>query len=327
MNVVSPQKLKAGDEVRVIAPAKSFREDFVKNKLDKTIEYFKNEFGIKITLGKYVFEVDEFDTASKEHRLEDFHNAFADPNVKGVLTVLGGTNSNQLLKDIDYDLVAKNPKIFCGLSDITAIANALYSKTGIITYSGPHFTVFGKNQNLEYTNEYFRKALFSSEPFVLKPSSVFFDSRSEKEEPVENIDGYWVMQEGEAEGYSIGGNLVTLNLLQGSEFYPSLKDKIVFLEDNNKENFRAFENHLQSLILQADFDSVRGLIIGRFQKESGVSRELLGKLIATKKELKNLPIIANVDFGHTVPMVTIPIGGYFKMIAQKDNPQIFIDTF
>ncbi len=327
MNVVSPQKLKAGDEVRVIAPAKSFREDFVKNKLDKTIEYFKNEFGIKITLGKYVFEVDEFDTASKEHRLEDFHNAFADQNVKGILTVLGGTNSNQLLKYIDYDLVAKNPKVFCGLSDITAIANALYSKTGIITYSGPHFTVFGKNQNLEYTNEYFRKALFSSEPFVLKPSSVYFDSRSGKEEPIENTDGYWVIQEGEVEGYSIGGNLVTLNLLQGSEFYPSLKDKIIFLEDNNKENFRAFENHLQSLILQTDFDSVRGLIIGRFQKESGVTRELLEKLIATKKELKNLPIIANVDFGHTVPMVTLPIGGYLKINAQKDNPQISVDTF
>ena len=327
MNVVSPQKLKAGDEVRVIAPAKSFREDFVKNKLDKTIEYFKNEFGIKITLGKYVFEVDEFDTASKEHRLEDFHNAFADQNVKGILTVLGGTNSNQLLKYIDYDLVAKNPKVFCGLSDITAIANALYSKTGIITYSGPHFTVFGKSQNLEYTNEYFRKALFSSEPFVLKPSSVYFDSRSGKEEPIENTDGYWVIQEGEVEGYSIGGNLVTLNLLQGSEFYPSLKDKIIFLEDNNKENFRAFENHLQSLILQTDFDSVRGLIIGRFQKESGVTRELLEKLIATKKELKNLPIIANVDFGHTVPMVTLPIGGYLKINAQKDNPQISVDTF
>jgi len=327
VNVVSPQKLKAGDEVRVIAPAKSFREDFVKNKLDKTIEYFKNEFGIKITLGKYVFEVDEFDTASKEHRLEDFHNAIADQNVKGILTVLGGTNSNQLLKYIDYDLVAKNPKVFCGLSDITVVVNAIYSKTGIITYYGPHFTVFGKDQNLEYTKEYFRKTLFSSEPFVLKPSSVYFDSRSGKEEPIENTDGYWVIQEGMAEGYSVGGNMVTLNLLQGSEYYPSLKGKIVFVEDNNKENFRAFENHLQALILQKDFDSVRGLIIGRFQKESGVTRELLEKLIATKKELKNLPIIANVDFGHTVPMVTLPIGGYLKMSAQKDNPQIFVDTF
>src|SRR3989344_8774214 len=143
MNSIQPQKLKAGDEVKVIAPAKSFRENFVQTKLDKTIEYFKNELGLRITLGKYVFEVDEFDTAPLEHRLEDFHEAFSDQNVKGILTVLGGTNSNQLLKYIDYDLVAKNPKIFCGLSDITAPANAIYSKTGLITYSDPHFTVFG----------------------------------------------------------------------------------------------------------------------------------------------------------------------------------------
>ena len=274
-----------------------------------------------------MFEVDEFDTAPLEHRLEDFHEAFSDQNVKGILTVLGGTNSNQLLKYIDYDLVAKNPKIFCGLSDITAPANAIYSKTGLITYSGPHFTVFGRDQNLDYTKEYFKKALFFSESFALKPASTYFDSRSEKEEPLSNSEGYWVMQEGSAEGYAVGGNLITLNLLQGTEYYPSLKDKIVFVEDNDKEIFRAFENHLQSLILQKDFNTIRGLIIGRFQKESRLTRELLQKIIDTKKELKNVPIIANVDFGHTVPMITLPVGGYIEMKIRKDNSEISVEVF
>ncbi len=322
-----PQKLKPGDEIRVIAPAKSFRENFVKTKLEKTLGYFKNTLDLQITLGKYVFEIDEFDTATLEHRLEDFHSAFASPNVKGILTVLGGTNSNQLLKYIDYDLIGKNPKIFCGLSDITAPANAIYSKTGLITYSGPHFTVFGRDQNLDYTREYFKKVLFSSDAVTLKPALTYFDSRSEKTEPTPNTEGYWVMQEGSAEGVAIGGNLITFNLLQGTEYYPSLKDKIIFIEDNHKENFRAFENHLQALVLQRDFDSVRGLIIGRFQKESGMSRTLLQKLLTTKKELRSMPIIANVDFGHTVPMVTLPIGGYLRVNADKNNPTIVLEVF
>ena len=135
------------------------------------------------------------------------------------------------------------------------------------------------------------------------------------------------MQEGSAEGYAVGGNLITLNLLQGTEYYPSLKDKIVFVEDNDKEIFRAFENHLQSLILQKDFNTIRGLIIGRFQKESRLTRELLQKIIDTKKELKNVPIIANVDFGHTVPMITLPVGGYIEMKIRKDNSEISVEVF
>ena len=326
MYKIIPQKLQAGDEIRVIAPAKSFRRKFVEENLDKTIFYFKEEFGLTVSLGKHVFESDEFETAPLEHCLNDLDDAFLDKNVKGVLTVFGGTNSNQLLKYIDYGLIKQNPKILCGLSDITALTNALYAKIGLVTYSGPHFTVFGTDYNLEFTKEYFTKALFSAEDYTVKPSSIYFDSRSAGEDPLHN-EGHWIMNEGFAEGCVVGGNLITFNLLQGTEYFPLLKDTIVFIEDNAKENYRAFENHLQSLILQKDFDLVRGLLIGRFQKESGVTQDLLRKIISTKKELRNIPIIANVDFGHTVPMITLPIGGHMQIKAGKNISEITIQIY
>ncbi len=312
MKKIYPLKLKKGDEVRVIAPAKSFKLSFDENKKTLAINSLE-AMGLKVSFGKYVSEVNEFESTTIEHRLEDLHDAFEDKNVKAILTVSGGSTSNQLLKYINYDLVKNNPKILCGLSDITALANAIYHKTGLITYSGPHFTLFGASNTVEYTIEYFKKCLFSDEYFEVEPSQMFCDKRWDTEE-VKN-EGYWIINQGKARGKILGGNLLTFKYLQGTDFAPDLSESILFLEDNEKENFRAFENQLQSLINQPDFNGVKSIVIGRFQKGSGMTRDLLTTIIKTKKELDNVPVLANVDFGHTTPMITFPIGGYVKIEA------------
>ena len=309
-----PPKLKQGDEIRVIAPAKSFKTSFTEGK-KKLAEKRLGELGLKVSYGKYLYEANEFETATIEHRIEDLHDAFADKNVKAILTVLGGTNSNQLLRYIDYELIKNNPKILCGLSDITSLANALNTKASLITYSGPHFTVFGQPKQVEYTTDYFKKCFFDNDVIEVKPSKLYLDKRQGIEE-LEN-EGFWIISGGVAEGRIVGGNLITLNLLQGSEYMPDLTDTILFIEDNAKESIRAVENHIQALILQPNFNKVRGIVIGRFQLETEMSRKLLEKLISSKNELANIPIIANVDFGHTAPMITFPIGGIAKL--EVDN--------
>ena len=307
---IYPQKLQAGDEVRVIAPAKSFKPSFSEERKLLAIKRLE-AIGLKVSFGKYVNEVNEFESTTIEHRIEDLHDAFADKNVKAILTVLGGSTSNQLLKYIDYNLVKNNPKILCGLSDITALANAIYHKTGLVTYSGPHFTIFGASNVVEYTTDYFKKCLFSDESFEVEPSQNFCDKRWDTEE-IKN-EGHWIINQGEAEGKILGGNLLTFKYLQGTDFAPDLNESILFLEDNEKENFRAFENQLQSLINQPNFNGVKGVVIGRFQKGSGMTKDLLTTIVKTKKELDNIPVIANVDFGHTTPMITFPIGGEAKI--------------
>lgn len=114
--------------------------------------------GFQVTFSKHAEELDRFASSSISSRVQDLHRAFRDPNVKAILTTLGGYNSNGLLKHLDYDLIRKNPKFFCGYSDITALNNAIYTKTRLVTYSGPHFSSFGMEKGLEYTNDYFYNA-------------------------------------------------------------------------------------------------------------------------------------------------------------------------
>ena len=170
MNKIFPIKLKAGDKVRVIAPSQSL--SIISQESGEIADKKFKELGLNLSFGKHVEETDEFASSSIESRVEDLHEAFRDENIKAVLTVIGGFNSNQLLRYIDWDLIKSNPKILCGFSDITALNNAFFTKTGLITYSGPHYSSFGQKLYFDYTMDYFKKCLFSEEMFELKPSKL-----------------------------------------------------------------------------------------------------------------------------------------------------------
>ena len=323
MQKIFPKKLNIGDEVRVIAPARSMAiiSQETQNIANKRFE----EMGLKLTFGKHVNESDDFLSSSIENRVEDFDGAFSDPNVKAILTVIGGFNSNQILRYVDWENVKNNPKIFCGYSDITALNNAVFAKTGLVNYSGPHYSTFGQELYVDYTLEYFKKCLFSDEFFEILPSTEWTDDAwymdQKNRNPIKN-DGWLAINEGEAEGTLLGSNLCTFNLLQGTEFMPDIKDSILFLEDSADSNSLFFDRDLQSLIHLSDFNTVKGLVIGRFQKDSKVSNENIKKIIKSKKELDNIPVIVNVDFGHTEPRNTLPIGGNVKISVSKDNSVI-----
>ena len=175
--------------------------------------------GLKVSFGRNVEVCDEFVSSPIEGRISDLHDGFRDPGVKAILTVIGGYNSNQLLPYIDWDLIAANPKIICGYSDITALTCSILAKTGLITYSGPHYTTFGMREHFTQTLEWFTAALMSDSPSVVEPAETWTDDAwylDQQNRRIDRNDGFWVMQEGTAEGRLIGGNLCTLNLLQGT---------------------------------------------------------------------------------------------------------------
>jgi muramoyltetrapeptide carboxypeptidase LdcA involved in peptidoglycan recycling len=323
-----PQKLKAGDEIRVIAPSLSLGliPQAIRDGATKKLE----ELGFKITFSQNAEEKDEFVSSSIASRVADLHEAFADKNVKGILTVIGGFNVNQILSYLDYDLIKNNPKVLCGYSDITALSNAIYHKTGLVTYSGPHYSTFGMQKGVEHIAEYFQKCLMEDGSFAVLPSDEWSDDMwyldQEKREFIKNTD-YLLINAGEAEGKIIGGNLCTFNLLQGTQFMPSLENTLLFLEDDDATGDLfdvEFDRNLQSLIHQPGFFGVKGIVIGRFQKKGYISQDKLIKIIQTKKELEKMPVIYGVDFGHTTPMITFPIGGKAKLIAKKGEIKLEI---
>lgn len=160
--------------------------------------------------------------------------------------------------------------------------------------------------------------MFQDGPVQVLPSAEWSDDAwyldQENRTFIQN-DGPYVIHEGRTDGVIVGCNLCTLNLLQGTEYMPSLAGSILFLEDDLESLPPTFDRDLQSLIHQPGFEGVRGILIGRFQQSSQMSRQLLCDIIRSKRELEHLPVVADVNFGHTSPQITLPIGGQATLEA------------
>jgi muramoyltetrapeptide carboxypeptidase len=323
MTPIFPNKLKPGDEVRVIAPSSSLGIVSKENKAlaIKALE----DLGLRVSFGQHVDELDLMRSSSIQSRIADLHEAFQDPKVKAILAVLGGSNSNQLLQYINYELIKANPKIFCGFSDITALQNAIFHRTGLVTYSGPQFSSFAMQKGFEYSLEYFNKIFFENKEINIHCSSMWSDDEwylDQENRTFHPNEGYWVIHPGTASGTIIGGNVSTILLLHGTSYMPSPVNIILFLESDNITEGHGvweFDRALQSMIHQSYFRHVKALVIGRFEEKFEMSSERLKFIIETKPELRNLPIIANVDFGHTMPTLTFPIGGTCRLEANADG--------
>ena len=321
-----PAKLKAGDEVRVVSPAVSL--GFIPREQRDLAEERWEELGLRISYSPNGEVLDRFDSSPVEARVSDLHGAFADPEVKGMLTTLGGYNSNQLLAHLDYDLIGANPKAFCGFSDITALATAIHARTGLVTYSGPHFTTLGMKRGVEYTINHFERCVVRDGPLVVEPADHWSDDPwyldQDNRDLVPN-PGYEVLNEGEAEGRILGGNLGTLALLFGSSYMPGLEGTVLLLEDDEEIQPHHFDRTLQSLLHQPDFGGVRGIVLGRFQRASNMDLETLKEMLDAKPELSRMPMIANASFGHTTPAFTFPIGGTGAIRAHAGDVKLRIE--
>lgn len=324
MQTILPTKLTKGDEVRVIAPASSL--GIIGDGIQAIANKRFKEIGLHLTFGAHVKETDEFNSSSIESRISDLHEAFSDKNVKAVLCVIGGFNSNQLLPYIDWDIIRDNPKPFIGYSDITVLQNAILAKTGLVTYSGPAYSTFGQKSYFDFTLEHFRKCLMQDEPFTTNTSTDWIDDEwylgQNTQRITEHNNGPLVLNEGETEGIIVGANMSTINLLFGTEYMPSLKDTILFLEDDADSNYKKFDRLFDALLQQPDANNITGIVFGRFQKDSKMTDEKIERLITLRPQLKAIPIVANTDFGHTNPMFTFPIGGKVRLSARQNKVQL-----
>ena len=324
MKKIVPQVLKAGDEVRIVAPARGVR--LIGRDSREIAKARFEEMGLKVTFGRNTTDEnwDMFGSTDVEKRAEDLNEAFGDKNVKAVFTVIGGSNSNQLLPYLDYELIRQNPKIFCGFSDITALLNGIYAKTGLVTFSGPHFSSLGMKKGAEYTLENLKKMILGDQENEIKPSDAWSDDLwfiNQEDRTFIKNEGWQVINAGKAEGTIVGGNLGTFDLLLGSSYRPAFeKNTVLFVEEcftSEATDAGSFERNLQALIYQPDFENVSGFVIGSFQKASYVTIEKLEYIIKSKKALDRMPVIANVDFGHTTPLLTLPIGGECSLDAES----------
>ena len=324
---IYPKKLKQGDHIRVIAPARSM--SFIDQETQSNALAMLKKLGFNVSFSENVKEMDDFNSSSIHSRVQDLHEAFADRAVDAILTTIGGYNSNQLISELDYELIQNNPKILCGFSDITALSNAIYTKTGLVTYTGPHFSTFGMLKGLEFTIDSFLACLCNADQFEAAVPDKWSDDLwfvNQQERTFIKNEGYWVINSlnSSIKGTVVGGNQNALSSLQGTKYWPELSGKIILLEDTADCNVEFFERRLVSLIQQSNFINVQAILIGRFQKGSNVTKDMLTQAVRNRKELANIPVIANVDFGHTTPILTLPIGGEIEL--SKRNKEVTIQV-
>lgn len=322
---IYPKKLKRGSHVRVIAPSRSLNiiSDDVVDLATKRLE----ALGISVSIGSHAMEMDESISSSIESRIEDLHDAFADTTVDAIFTAIGGYNAIQLLDKIDYDLIKGNPKILCGFSDISVLSNAIYARTGLVGYSGVHFSSWGMEKGFDYSGDMAKHCLFEDAPYDLISSKEWSDDPwfmdQDKRVFMKN-DGLEVVNQGSAEGTTIGGHVRCLASLQGTEYWPAFENTILFLEEDEETTAPLFDRLLRSLSYQKDFSEVKGIVIGRFQINSKISNKQLRSMIKKNAKLAHLPVIIGADIGHTTPMATFPVGGECKLTAEDSTATIMI---
>ena len=185
-------------------------------------------------------------------------------------------------------------------------------------------------RGIEYTLDRFERCLMRDGPFEVEPADHWSDdpwyADQENRDLVPN-PGYEIVNEGEAEGTLLGGNLGTLCLLFGTSYMPGLEGTILLLEDDEEVRPEHFDRNLQSLVHRPGFGGARGIVLGRFQRASSMNPETLREIVGGKPELARVPIIANASFGHTTPQFTFPIGGHGELRAGDGTARVLIDKY
>ena len=283
-----PSKLKKGDTIGVIAPSNYIEKDDLEY-INASIALMEAS-GFKVKFGKYVFEDTLGYGTSPEKRAADINWAFKDDEVKAIMCVKGGEDSNTTLDYIDYEMIKKHPKIICGFSDNTSILNAIHEKTGLVTYHGPTF-----------------KSLTSWETgYAYKQFIKTFAENTESLIMGEPEDEYTTIQAGQATGELVGGNLSLFTKLVCGKYAVNLQDKILFLEELGFEAAPEMVNsNIYYLKQNGVFDRIAGLWIGNYEHPSKISLEKIKNAIGDEYKFS---IIKSDNFGHIDKKIIIPIG-------------------
>lgn len=278
--------------------------------------------GCFVKFGQYIDDCVLESRSSIKNRVEDLHNALEDKDTGYIIAGSGGFHVNELLDHLDYDLIKKASKPIIGFSDITTLQNAVFAKTGLVSYTGPNFSLFGMDKGFDYIESHFFENL-KQDSFSYMPSDKWSDDEwyfdQEKREFLDN-NGPLVISSGDASGILLGGNISSLALLQGTEYMPNIENSVLLAE----EDAAASDSTLNIMIRQLrgvinSGGKPKAILLGRFQKTSEIDNHEITEAMKINFGDLNIPIIANIDFGHTTPFFTFPIGAEVNIKADINN--------
>lgn len=328
------KRLEIGDTIGIFSPSSPITYT-VPKRFHRAKAYLEAK-GFNIIEGVLTGKHDYYRSGTIKERAEELNQLIRNPEIKCIMSTIGGMNSNSILPYIDYEAFRENPKIIIGYSDVTAILLAIYAKTGISTFYGPALVAsFGEFPPfVDYTYEYFKDMLIEDKPLPYEfPMPEYWTDEyidwSQQDREKEKRKNQWItVYEGIARGRLIGGNLNTMMGIWGSQYMPEIKEgDILFIEDSLKDA-ATVERSFSLLKLNGVFDKVAGIILGKHElfddmKTGRKPYEILLEVLGERQ----LPFIADFDCCHTHPMLTLPIGVEVELDATNKKVRMLSDAF
>lgn len=313
-----PPRLREGDAVGVISPSWGGGAAYP-HRVERGTAYLES-LGFRVKIAPHAMNSAGYVSDTPENRVADIHAMFRDPEVKAIFVTIGGDHSCHLLPLLDWGLIRAHPKIFVGWSDAHVLSVAIWQTTGLVTFNGPAImTEIADYPTMpEYSERYMLAVLCAPEPpGVVEPSDWWteeFLDWDEKEDLTrarsrQRSDGWTWLKGGSAEGVLVGGCLETMQHLRGTSYWPRWEGTVLFLETSEeKPDPERVDGILMDYENMGVFERIRGLLFGRPMCYEPEEREQLREVILERTSKYDFPIIADMDFGHTSPMLTLPVG-------------------
>jgi muramoyltetrapeptide carboxypeptidase len=300
-----PMPLSKGDTVGLISPSSATAEriqfQFAKEALEA--------LGFKVKPGANLEKRRGHLAGTDGERADDLNSMFADKEVKAIICIRGGSGAARILPMINYEWVKQNPKPILGYSDITAIHNAIYSKTGLITFHGPNGTGSWNSFNVRQFEEvFFKQSLLKFENEKIKGDELIV-----KQNRIQTI------RPGKSEGVIVGGNLTVLAALAGSGYLPDFNGKILFLEDIGEEPYK-IDRMMSTLKLMGALNNLKGFIFGQCtdcNPTGGYGALTLDDIFDDYILPLNIPAYRGAMIGHVPKQFIVPIGARVSMDADE----------
>lgn len=302
MNILKPHRLNKGDLIAIAAPGSPPGSH---EKLHKGIRYLE-QLGYRVVLGKHVENTYGYLAGSDKDRAKDLNSFFSNPEVKAIFMARGGYGSHRILPLLDYSAIKRNPKILVGYSDITALQLAIFSKTGLVTFSGPMVaTEFGDVFGGAAEEQFWQCLTYT------KPLGVIKNPNRQKLKKLNS---------GVIVGQLLGGNLSIIIALLGTPYCPTFARSILVLEEIEEPPYK-IDRMLNHLKLAGVFSKGNGVMMGDFtdcqpmnQKKPSLT---LSQIFQDVIVSSGIPIVSGLHFGHVKNSVTLPLGIKARLSASR----------
>ena len=335
--MIKPERLRKGDKVAIVSLSSGIlgeKEFLHKYELGK--KRLEEKFGLEVVAMENTLKGIKYLYNHPEKRVEDLMNAFKDESIKAIICSIGGDDAIRLLPYIDYEVIRNNPKIFMGFSDTTANHLMMY-KAGIVSYYGPCLMCDFANyvDMYDYTEKAVRELLFEAkdnyeiikcEYWTNEQIEWCEENINKQKEKLKDEKGYEVVQgKGKLTGKLLGGCLDAFPLYNGTAIWPTLdewKDKILFFETSEDMPGPQYITwYLRNLGAQGIFNVAKGILVGKPQEEKYYEEyKEVYKKVLKEYGREDMPVLYNVNFGHSEPIGIIPYG--IECELDVDNKKI-----